>query len=208
MPLQPPTYIGNLDSTNPRGTDARTISDDVHRNIQESVRMTLPNLTAEVTSTHQDLNLVSGLAAGSNGLMIGTKGVTVAFFYNNTAPPGWTVLEPDANVRGLTIGPVAGGGTIGGSDDPDSYSEALVVAIAGTSGPAGAHNHVGQTETGSAAANVQTSGGTVASTDGHVHNVTVSVVSDHVHGVGSYSGSATTSYQPRYARGILATLNA
>lgn len=122
MPLLPPTFIGSLDPTNPRGTDSRTISDDYHRMIQESVRMTLPNLTGAVTSTHQDLNLLSGLAAGGAKLMTGNGGSTVGLFLQATAPIGWTIITGfdgrSVIVKGTIGGGTVAGGAVGGSDDP------------------------------------------------------------------------------------------
>lgn len=127
MPLQPPQYVGNLDSTNPVGTDSRTIADDSIRNFKEGMRMSFASVTGPVTAAHGDLNLLAGFAAASRKLMTGQGGVTKSIFANPTAPTGWTI---DATFSGdmlVTAGTVAGqtvtGGDRGGTDDPGIISK-------------------------------------------------------------------------------------
>lgn len=144
MPLDNPQYIGNLDSSNPKGTDSKTITDDSIRNFKEGMRMSFPQVKGAVSCTHQDLNLSSGLAAAGAKLLTGNAGVSVGYGYNNTAWVGWTIFEPDANVRELVIGPAAGGGAIGGSVDPTNLTQTATVTItsfSGTAAAAGDHNH-------------------------------------------------------------------
>ena len=203
MPLQPPTYIGNLDSTNPRGTDPRTISDDVHRNIQESCRMTLPNLTGEVTADHNDLNTLTGLGAGTRSIMTGTSGTTIIWMHVASPPVGWTLETWDGNVRNLAWG---GGKGYGGSEDPTFYNESLSCSVSGFTLYAGGHTHTGWTDGPSASSNVQTSGGTVAATSAHTHNVGMNSVSDHRHNTSLSGSTSATSWYPRYATGILTRL--
>lgn len=123
MPLQPPQFIGDLDSTNPRGTDPRTIADDSIRNFKEGMRMSFPNVTGEASPTHADLNLLTGLAAASAKLMTGSGGVTQAVFLNPTAPPGWTIVPTTFDARMLVVagtlnGTLITGGDTGGTNDP------------------------------------------------------------------------------------------
>lgn len=140
MPLSPPTYIGLMDPTNPRGTDSRTISDDYHRNIQESVRQTLPNLTGEVSATHGDLNLLTGKAAASAKLMTGDVG-TVGVFLQAAAPTGWTISTAfDGRalmVKGTLGGAAIPGGGTAGTDDPGLMDKVPSHTHTGTGAGAG-----------------------------------------------------------------------
>lgn len=123
MPLQPPQYVGNLDSSNPIGTDSRTIADDSIRNFKEGMRMSFPVVTGAVSSTHGDLNLLAGFASAGRKIMTGQGGITKALFANPTAPTGWTI---DAALTSgqmvVTAGTINGtattGGDVGGTNDP------------------------------------------------------------------------------------------
>lgn len=212
MPLQPPTYVGLLDPTDPKGTDSRTISDDYHRMIQESCRQTTPNYTNEVTATHEDTNLLSGYVANGVKPMPGEGGVTTIFHYGTTAPTGWTITEPDTNLRELIIGPAAGGGVIGGSMDPTSMSDTVTINFpADTGGHALTINEMPAHSHSYNQPNVQSNrqlGGSVNST-GALSGTTGQTGGGaaHTHTIGG-SGNDTVTLTPRYARGILMQLDA
>lgn len=63
MALETPTYISDLVSTNPVGSD--NISDgDAHiRNLKSSIKATFPNIAGAVTPTHTELNYVDGVTS-------------------------------------------------------------------------------------------------------------------------------------------------
>lgn len=162
-------------------------------------------------------------------VMRGAGGTTVLYFYNDTPPTGWTLNAPDANIRELVIGPSGAGqgGVIGGSIDPTaltgSVSTTVTVSITGATdghvldiSQMPSHNHPGSTApqssdtggadgtrraarnaTGNGTVNVAPQGGGLA----HTHTLTA------VPGTGTGTGSLAT-VNPRYARGILATLDA
>ena len=138
MSVPAATFVGNLDSSRPTGSEGRFTSDDYHRNTQESVRMSFPNVTGEVSATHTelntidgytgstaDLNMLSGRSGTSVVAMVGETG-TIAVFIQASAPSGWTittafdgkalfvkgVVDADANPSGEP------GGATGGADDP------------------------------------------------------------------------------------------
>ncbi len=210
MPLQPPDFVGNLDPNDPRDTDSRTISDDYHRMIQESCRMTTPNYTGEVTATHQDTNLLSGYTTNGVKPMPGEGGVTTIFHYGSTAWTGWTITEPDTNLRELIIGPSASGGTIGGTDNPTSYSQ--VISISGVTG--GSTIGTGQISISGTAQSPASGDGFNAASGGN--NVTRFTHSHSVSGSNnanvnvpgqSFSDTDTAQFTPRYARGILIQLD-
>ena len=66
MGLEVGTYISDLVSTNPLGSDAKSTSDDHHRLIKSTIKATFPNITGAMTKTHTELNTVTdrGLIAG------------------------------------------------------------------------------------------------------------------------------------------------
>lgn len=63
MPLETATYISDLVSSNPVGTDTLDKADDHLRLIKATLQSTFPNITGAVTPTHTDLNKLT--SAGS-----------------------------------------------------------------------------------------------------------------------------------------------
>lgn len=151
-------------------------------------------------------------------VMYGEGGVTTIFHYGTTAAPGWTIEEPDANLRELIIGPAAGGGVIGGSVDPTALTQTATVTITSFSGTAasnGAHTHgAGGLSTSTKAADYNSLAGAVplVTTQAHNHSVTGSTASAgaHTHTVSGTTGAGTADVNiaPRYARGVLMKLDA
>jgi len=56
MGLESATYISDLDSNNPLGTDARSTSDDHHRLVKAVLLASFPNVDGEVTATAATMN--------------------------------------------------------------------------------------------------------------------------------------------------------
>lgn len=63
MPLETGTYISDLVSTNPVGTDTVDKADEHLRLIKSTVKATFPNITGAVTPTHTELNFVDGVTS-------------------------------------------------------------------------------------------------------------------------------------------------
>ena len=217
MPLQPPNFFGLVDPTNPKGTDSRTISDDYHRMILQSLKNQAPNWQDAITAAHGDINLLAGLAAAGAKLLTGNAGVSVTYAYNNTAWVGWVVEDLDVNIRQLVIGPAAGGAATGGLEDPtdNTYNLATTVSISGTTDNASVpHTHPFSGTTGDADSGPYNLGGGgfpgVPPNHGHPFSGTTNQPSDtnHAHPVSltGGSGTGTLQIQPRYARGILIKL--
>ena len=141
MPLQPPNYFGLVDPTNPVGTDSRTISDDYHRMALASMQQQAPNWAGAITASHTDINTLTGAAALGKP-MVGVGGTTVVYFYNATVPPGWTLNQPDTNLRNLTIaGSGDTGGTISGNIDPSAATLSVNVVNVSVDLPANTGNY-------------------------------------------------------------------
>lgn len=58
-----PTYISDLNSAWPLGTDVKSAGDDHFRNIKATLLTTFPSITGAVTATHTELNLLDGVTA-------------------------------------------------------------------------------------------------------------------------------------------------
>lgn len=63
MGLETGTYISDLVSTNPLGSDAKSTADDHLRLIKSCVKATFPNVSGAVTPTHTELNYVDGVTS-------------------------------------------------------------------------------------------------------------------------------------------------
>ncbi len=152
-------------------------------------------------------------------VMYGEGGVTIIWHYGDTAAPGWSIEEPDANIRNLVIGPALGGGVIGGTQDPTDFnasvSTTVTVTITGvtdghvlTPAQMPRHRH-GYTGTPGSAAGV----GTTVLPQGTSYTDFQGNDEPHPHTLtnvpGSGTGTGTTgSMTPRYARGVMMKLDA
>lgn len=63
MALETGTYISDLVTTNPAGTDTLDKADDHLRLIKSTVKATFPNIAGAVTPTHTELNFVDGVTS-------------------------------------------------------------------------------------------------------------------------------------------------
>jgi hypothetical protein len=62
MAVELPTYINEMDPKNPDGKDPIAEGDNHIRNMKQAIKNTFPNVEGEVTSTHEELSELSGLA--------------------------------------------------------------------------------------------------------------------------------------------------
>jgi hypothetical protein len=90
MALEIGTYISDLVSANPVGSDAKSTADDHLRLMKSCIKATFPSVTGAVTKTHTELNTVTdrGLIAGqtwtgSHTFPATTYGVTASAGSNN-----------------------------------------------------------------------------------------------------------------------------
>ncbi len=68
MALESATYISDLVSTNPTGSDGKAAGDDHIRLVKSTVKASFPNVAGAVTSTHTELSGLAGLSGGPAGL--------------------------------------------------------------------------------------------------------------------------------------------
>ena len=62
MAVESVTYINNYDPNLPSGGDSIAEGDDHLRNLKKGIKNTFPNITGEVTATHDDLNNASTMS--------------------------------------------------------------------------------------------------------------------------------------------------
>lgn len=63
MGLETATYINDLNSSNPVGSDAASQGDDHIRLLKSTIKATFPNVAGAVTPTHAELNYVDGVTS-------------------------------------------------------------------------------------------------------------------------------------------------
>lgn len=83
MALETGTYISDLVSTNPLGSDAKSTADDHLRLIKSCVKATFPNISGAVTPTHTELNYVDGVTSAIQ-TQIDTKGAIAGQTWTGT----------------------------------------------------------------------------------------------------------------------------
>lgn len=115
MALETGTYISDLVSTNPVGTDTLDKADDHLRLIKSTVKATFPNITGAVTATHTELNYVDGVTSNIQA-QLDAKSVfpagTLMLFQQTAAPTGWTKqVTHDNKALRVVTGTAGSGGT-------------------------------------------------------------------------------------------------
>jgi len=63
MALESATYISDLVTTNPTGSDSRATADDHIRLVKSTIKTTFPNVTGAVSATHTQLSYVTGVTS-------------------------------------------------------------------------------------------------------------------------------------------------
>lgn len=145
MPLETASFINQLDSANPLGSDPIAAGDDHIRLIKAAIKATFPNITGAVTATHTALNTASTNYVPTGGIIM-WSGATTA------VPSGWALCNgangtPDLRDRFV----VGAGNSYAVGDNGGSASTTLVAAnlpahthtfsATATSGAAGSHTH-------------------------------------------------------------------
>ena len=82
-PLETATYIDGLVATNPTSVDSLAQADDHLRLTKATIKATFPNVTGAITSTHTELNALTGFTGTSTNLNVlsGTAVTPVEFGY-------------------------------------------------------------------------------------------------------------------------------
>lgn len=102
MALETATYIHQLVSANPLGSDPIAFADDHIRLIKSTLLATLPNVKGPVTASHENLN---------NGTPVGL----ICMWSGGTVPAGWALCN------GQTVAKADGSGNITTPDLRDRF---------------------------------------------------------------------------------------
>ena len=90
MGLETFEFIDSLNPNNPAGADSQAQGDDHIRGVKKAVQDSLPQITGPVTASQDDLNLLTGAAAGGSPLCpIGS----VLAYMGEVPPDGWLACD-------------------------------------------------------------------------------------------------------------------
>lgn len=135
MGLESVTYISDLDTANPVGTDLKSLGDNHIRNLKTGIKNTFPNITGAMTLTHTQLNKAAYFDSG-----------TKMMFLQAAAPAGWT-QDNTVNDKVLRIIDNTGTGAATGGNWTLSGMSVDGHAITISEMPAHTHSEVGCTIT-------------------------------------------------------------
>ncbi len=111
------SYVGGLDNTIPTDSGAqgkRTNGAAEIRKFKDVVIDSFAAITGAVTSTHSDLNLLTGHAAAGRVVAAFAPG-TPQLFYQLAAPTGWSITAGAWDHALRIVGGGSGGGTSAGA---------------------------------------------------------------------------------------------
>ena len=119
MSLETGTYISDLNSANPVGTDVKSQGDDHIRLLKSTILATFPSITGAVTATHTELNLLDGVTATTaelNTLDGITASVTELNYTDGVTSAIQTQLDAKLATSGLLTAMLAVDGAGSGLD--------------------------------------------------------------------------------------------
>ena len=90
MALETGTYVNDLVATNPAATDALSAADDHIRLIKSTIKASLPNVSGAITSSHTELNALTGVTASPTEINK-LDGLTATTAQKNTLATGAAV---------------------------------------------------------------------------------------------------------------------
>lgn len=83
MGTESPTYISDLNTAWPLGSDPKTTADNHIRNVKTAVKNTFPNVAGAVTPTHTEFNYLVGVTSGIQS-QIAAKGAVAGQTWTGT----------------------------------------------------------------------------------------------------------------------------
>ncbi len=98
MALESATYISDLVSTNPTGSDGKAAGDDHIRLVKSTVKATFPNVAGAVTPTHTELNYVDGVTSAIQTQLDAKAPIASPTFTGNPAAPTPSPGDNDTSI--------------------------------------------------------------------------------------------------------------
>lgn|SRR5574343_505031 len=212
MGLETATFISELNSSWPLGTDSATEGDDHLRAIKAVLKATFPGangagFSQQILATEAELNNLHGLNANIMTLLRANAfpAGTVIAFYQAAPPPGWSLVPLTTSYMLVAS---ASGGIYGGSDDPihnDKVPSHTHSVTSGTLSVAGEHTHAmsqaaavanvfGAGNIFGGAGNIDMAFMSMTAAGGHTHDIT---------GMSISNNSSASNWEPRYLGVIL-----
>lgn len=141
MPLETASFINQLDSANPLGSDPIASGDDHIRLIKAAVKATFPNITGAVTKTHAEINnlasqtdltaLSTSTTAAINAVAeykVPSGGIIIWSGAANAIPSGWVLCNGANSTPDLRDRFVVGAGSSYAVGATGGSKDAIVVA--------------------------------------------------------------------------------
>ena len=149
MALETGTYVNSLNASNPASTDGLAQADDHLRLIKSTLLSTLPNVTGAITSSHTELNALTGVTASpaeinkldgltatttqlntlAGGAAVPTGGIIMWSGAVSAIPSGWVLCNGSNSTPDLRDRFVVGAGsTYAVNDTGGADSVALITA--------------------------------------------------------------------------------
>lgn len=141
MPLETASFINQLDSANPLGSDPIAAGDDHIRLIKAAVKATFPNITGAVTKTHAEINNLASqtdltaLTASTNAsiaalspYIVPSGGIIIWSGAQAAIPSGWVLCNGANGTPDLRDRFVVGAGSSYAVGATGGSKDAIVVA--------------------------------------------------------------------------------
>lgn len=140
MPLELGTYLSDLVSSNPVGSDNKSTADDHLRLIKSTLKASFPAVAGPVTKSHSELNAAHDQRVPVGGIIM-WSGALAAI------PLGWLLcngLNGTPNLQDRFVigaGSAYAVGATGGNKDAIVPSHSHTATLAGATNTAGNHTH-------------------------------------------------------------------
>lgn len=134
MPLESVIHLDDLEVANPLGTDPRSEGDDHIRNIKKALKTDFPNITGVVSASTAELNLTSGITAGtvlaSKFVLVDASKKVNEWLVDNVTIDGNSITSTSGDLQLKAVS----GSNLTLQDDADAAKEVTLVMSTVTSG--------------------------------------------------------------------------
>lgn len=134
MALESVTHLDDLEVANPLGTDPRSEGDNHIRNVKKALKTDFPNINGVVSATPTDLNLTTGITAGtvlaSKFVLVDSSKKVNEWLVDNVTIDGNSITSTSGDLQLKAVS----GSNLTIQDDADAAKEVTLVMSSVTSG--------------------------------------------------------------------------
>tara|TARA_R110000868_G_scaffold120085_2_gene318863 strand:+ start:281 stop:2197 length:1917 start_codon:yes stop_codon:yes gene_type:complete len=134
MALESVTHLDDLEVANPLGTDPRSEGDNHIRNVKKALKTDFPNINGVVAATPADLNLTTGITAGtvlaSKFVLVDSSKKVNEWLVDNVTIDGNSITSTSGDLQLKAVS----GSNLTIQDDADAAKEVTLVMSSVTSG--------------------------------------------------------------------------